>query len=164
MIMIIFLKRACGEELGFSFVCLEEKSKVWFARRTSSSPGRSLKEAQTSGVEQSNLSTKLDFDPLEEEKQRWQVTSRYYHKKFEEYTVMLDWKPQEYKRAPIAFLTTLPFLRGEEQLDQHSCCCRRPVKNWWMQPLGLYVITNSGTRSSPAVLLFFLSSYLRDCC
>ncbi|KAF2981951.1 hypothetical protein EK904_011905 [Melospiza melodia maxima] len=81
-----------------------EKSKVDFARRTSSTPGSFFKEAQTSGVEQSNLSTKLDFDPLEEEKQQWQVTSRYCHKKSEGRNT-----------------------RRGEQLDQHSCCCRRPI-------------------------------------
>lgn len=80
---ILFLERGCGGGVGI-FVCLfvyRRKAKSEFARRTSSAPGRFLNQAQTSGVEQSNLNTKLDFDPLEEEKQQWKVTSRYCHKK-----------------------------------------------------------------------------------
>lgn len=80
-----------GRSWDFHLFVYRRKAKSDFARRTSSTPGRFLKETQTTGVEQSNLSTKLDFDPLEEEKQQWQVTSRYCHEKCEgRNTVMLD--------------------------------------------------------------------------
>lgn len=71
-----------GRSWDFLLFVYRRKAKSEFARRTSSSaPGRFLNQAQTSGAEQSNLSTKLDFDPLEEEKQQWKVTSRYCHNK-----------------------------------------------------------------------------------
>lgn len=69
-----------GRSWYFCLFIYRRKAKFEFAR-TSSASGRFLNQAQTSGVEQSNLSTKLDFDPLEEEKQQWKVTSRYCHNK-----------------------------------------------------------------------------------
>lgn len=83
MIMIIFYfwKGYVGRSWDFHLFVYGSQAKSEFARRTSSAPGRFLNQAQTSGVERSNLSTKLDFDTLEEEKQQWKVTSRYCHNK-----------------------------------------------------------------------------------
>lgn len=81
MIIVYFWKGDVGRSWDFPLFVYRRKAKSEFARRTSSAPGRFLNQAQTSGVEQSNLSTKLDFDPLEEEKQQWKVTSRYCHNK-----------------------------------------------------------------------------------
>lgn len=81
MIILYFWKGDVGRSWDFCLVFYRRKAKSEFARRTSSTPGRFLNQAQTSGVEQSNLSTKLDFDPVEEEKQQWKVTSRYCHNK-----------------------------------------------------------------------------------
>lgn len=53
-----------GRSWDFCSFFYRRKAKSEFARRTSSTPGRFLSQAQTSGVEQSNLSSKLDFDPV----------------------------------------------------------------------------------------------------
>jgi len=81
VIILYFWKENVGRSWDFRLFVYRRKAKSEFARRTGSAPGRFLNQAQTSGVEQSNLSTKLDFDPLEEEKQQWKVTSRYCHSK-----------------------------------------------------------------------------------
>lgn len=81
MIILYFWKGDAGRSWAFCLFVYRRKAKSEFARRTSSAPGRFLNQAQSSGVEQSNLSTRLDFDPLEEEKQQRQVTSRYCRKK-----------------------------------------------------------------------------------
>lgn len=153
--MILYFWEGLWGGVGI-FVCLfiGEKQKPEFSRRTSSAPGRFLNQAQTSGVEQSNSSTKLDFWSLEEEKQQWKVTSRYRHhtsggKKFSD----ARWKLMRIQWGSSSFSYHSPsswggLTVGPARLLLHKACSE-------LVNAATRIISNtySGTWSSPAVLL-----------
>lgn len=154
IVILYFWKRVVGRSWYFCLFIYRRKAKSEFARRTSSASGRFLNQAQTSGVEQSNLSTKLDFDPLEEEKQQWKVTSRYSHnKKLREEIQQCSIEPHKNITESSIFSYHPLVSEGAWTVGPARLLLQEAYKELVTAATRIICNTYSGTWSSPAVLL-----------